>query len=347
MHEDDPASIVLDHDVLRERHVPDKLIDRGTQIEQIMDCLNPAVRKRMPIHVWLYGNSGSGKTVTAKYILDRLQEQHGVTGMVVNCWEKRSFYEILDEMVSELKILRADAHRTSFKLEKLCRHLEDRPFVIVLDEIDRIKPNERSSTLYNLHSILNVSLICISASQNVLFGLEQRVRSRLSPHVVFFPEYSSKNLLEILRHRARTALTEGSWSDNSLKLIASSANGDARVAIRSLRKAAIVAEHKHSAKIYVKNLAEEAKAVRQARCESVLDNLTCDHRIIYEIVKQQQKVLSANLREAYLCSCAKSKRKPLAPRTFSEYCNGLIHTGLITSERARVRGKVRLFTTAM
>jgi len=343
MHKDDPVSIVLDHGVLGGRHVPDKLIDREPQIEQIMDCLKPAVSQCVPIHVWLYGNSGSGKTVTAKYILNRLQEEHGVSGMIVNCWEKRSFYEILNEMVSELKILRADSHRTSFKLEKLCRHLENRPFVIVLDEIDRIKPNERSLILYNLHSTLNINLLCISTSLNILFRLEQRVHSRLSPHVVFFPEYSSKNLLEILRHRAQLALIEGSWSDNLLKSIASFANGDARVAIRSLRKAALVAEHKHSAKIHVKNLTEEAKANRQARHEAVLDNLTRDHRMIYEIVKQQQKVLSGDLWEAYLHNCSKRGRKPLASRTFSEYCSRMVQTGLIASERARVRGKVRLF----
>jgi len=45
----------------------------------------------------------------------------------------------------------------------------------------------------------------------------------------------------------------------------------------------------------------------------------------------------------YLQHCVQAKRKPLASRTFSDYVNRLAQVGLIISERARVKGKVRLF----
>ena len=37
---------------------------------------------------------------------------------------------------------------------------------------------------------------------------------------------------------------------------------------------------------------------------------------------------------------------PVASRTFSDYSNMLVHAGLIACERARMKGKVRLFKIA-
>ena len=82
---------------------------------------------------------------------------------------------------------------------------------------------------------------------------------------------------------------------------------------------------------------------RKARKTHVLNSLTQDHRMFYEIVKQKGKILSGNLWEEYLQRCSQLRRRPLSPRTFSEYANRLVQAGLIASERARVRGKVRLF----
>jgi Cdc6-related protein, AAA superfamily ATPase len=195
--------------------------------------------------------------------------------------------------------------------------------------------------------MLNAGLICISGSPKTLAELEERVASRLHPYTVSFPGYSRRELLEILMHRAERALAEGSYSLTALKQIARIARGDARAAIRMLHKAAVLADHRRVDRITTDTLKEQIEADRETRTASVLDNLTEDHRILYQIIKRQERILSGDLWEAYLDSCAKAKRKPLAPRTFSEYCNRLVHAGLIGSERARIRGKVRMFKMNM
>ena len=65
--------------------------------------------------------------------------------------------------------------------------------------------------------------------------------------------------------------------------------------------------------------------------------------MLYEIVKKEGPIQSGDLWHSYLRRCSQIKRKPLASRTFSEYANRLVQAGLISSERARVKGKVRLF----
>lgn len=256
MNDDKSGSIIVEHDVLRETYVPDQLRARQTQTEQILCCLSPVFKRRKPIHTWLYGKAGTGKTTTAIYALRRLKEKAHVKSLIINCWEKRTFYDILDEMISEFGILSADEHRTSFKLERLRSFFKDRPFVVVLDEVDQIKPWEPSSVLYNLDSVLNAGIVCISDSTRVLMELEERVRSRLNPHAIFFPCYSRQTLLEILANRAELALAKSTWSHTAMRRIAATAQGDARAAIRMLRRAAVLVDHHRLERITTKTLEE-------------------------------------------------------------------------------------------
>ncbi|MCX5637311.1 MAG: AAA family ATPase [Planctomycetota bacterium] len=343
MYETGQTSMIVEGSILRESYIPEKLFARETQIQEILRCLSPLQNKRKPINLWLYGPSGAGKTATAIYLLNHLKEKAGIKGILINCWQKDSFYEILDEIISQLRILGAEEHRTSMKLEKLRRYLNNQPFVIVLDEIDQLKPSERSTTLYNLDSLGNVGIICISNSRQPLFELEERVRSRLNPYTVFFPAYFSETLVEILTYRAETALVAGVWSKKALRQIAEMASGDARVAIRTLQATAELAENERLDAISTHTLERQWDNARQAKQDHILKSLTEDHRILYQIVKQRGQILSGDLWVEYLQHCVQAKRKPLASRTFSDYVNRLAQVGLIISERARVKGKVRLF----
>jgi Cdc6-like AAA superfamily ATPase len=104
-----------------------------------------------------------------------------------------------------------------------------------------------------------------------------------------------------------------------------------------------MAYHQRLDRITSKTLKERMKAIKDTRKVHVLNSLTQDHRILYEIVKQKGKILSGDFWEEYLQRCSLLRRRPLASRTFSDYANRLVQAGLMTSERARVRGKVRLF----
>ncbi|UCG49541.1 MAG: hypothetical protein JSU94_07125, partial [Phycisphaerales bacterium] len=277
------------------------------------------------------------------HALRHLEEKAGVKTAIVNCWERRTFYEILDDMIREFRILRAEKQRTGFKLEKLRSYLTGRPLVVLLDEIDQIKLNELSTVLYNLDSVLNAGLICISDSVQTLSSLGERVRSRLNPHIVFFPRYCRKELLDILMHRAEQALCPGSWSQDALKRITAIAHGDARVAIKMLRRAAILADHQRLHRISMARLKQQVRLAAQAERASLLNDLTQDHRMLYEIVKQKGQILSGDLWQDYVDRCTFTSRSPLSSRSFSDYANRLVQAGLVTSERARVKGKVRLF----
>jgi Cdc6-like AAA superfamily ATPase len=160
---------------------------------------------------------------------------------------------------------------------------------------------------------------------------------------VHFPAYATGDTAAILKGRARLALSKGWYSRKTLGQIAHMSCGDARVAIHTLYAAAQFAESEKLDAIRVDCLEKLWDDIKEAKLDYLLATLTEDHRILYYIVKQKGQILSRDLWQGYLRYCEQDKRRPLAARTFSDYVNRLAQIGLITSERARVKGKVRLF----
>ena len=339
---DHPTRIILDDAALREDFVPADLVARDTQARLIEARLEPLRSGRKPVHLWLHGAPGSGKTATARAVLARIQRETAVPCLVVNCWVRDTLYEILDQIVTELKIFRAEEHRSSVKMERLQRHLGNRCMIILLDEIDRIAPCERARVLYSLDAIGNTGLICISNTLGALCEVEKRIVSRINPRTVSFEPYSAGEAVEILTRRAELALGQNGCPAHLAKRIAAVSNGDARVAIQTLRNAAEAAQRAGHEAIMPSDVSAGWNDAHATTSGQMLANLTEDHRMLCQIARQQKEVLCTALWETYLDRCSQANRKPIAPRTFSAYVNQLVRLGLLTCERARVKGNVRL-----
>ena len=171
------ANVVVNPDILNETYVPPLIPGREPQIQELTHCLSPALRKKKPLHSWVFGKPGTGKTLISKFMLRKIEREAYVKGVYVNCWEHNSYYSILDKLVRELRILGAEKLNTSYKLERLELFLGKKPFVIVLDEIDQPHSKERDSIIYNLCNVGNVGLVCVCNSRSILYAAAE-VRDR-------------------------------------------------------------------------------------------------------------------------------------------------------------------------
>jgi cell division control protein 6 len=73
-------------DLLYENYHPASIIGRELQIREISLCLEPALQKVKPLHAWLYGESGTGKTLVARHILKKLQGEAYIDGIYCTNW---------------------------------------------------------------------------------------------------------------------------------------------------------------------------------------------------------------------------------------------------------------------
>jgi Cdc6-like AAA superfamily ATPase len=77
----------------------------------------------------------------------------------------------------------------------------------------------------------------------------------------------------------------------------------------------------------------------------LLRKLTDHHRLLYELIAKNKGILSGDLWRLYLKTCHTKQIKPIAVRTYSDYCNKLVELGLVQAKRAAIQGKVRQFST--
>ena len=86
---DDQPAILTDPDILSESHVPPDIPQRDAQIRELAMALQPATQQRKPIHCWVHGKPGTGKTATARWLLRKLDTEAGVRGVYVIGLAKR------------------------------------------------------------------------------------------------------------------------------------------------------------------------------------------------------------------------------------------------------------------
>jgi cell division control protein 6 len=338
--------IIANFEILSEDYVPENIPGREHQIKELKLCLDPVSKRKKPVNTWLFGPPGAGKTATSRHMLRCISQAYRVPAVYVNCWERNSLHSVLEKILSELRILGAEKPDASFKMERLQRYLKESPIILVLDEIDQPPPKERNSILYNLLELHGAGLICISNSRYFLFNLDERIKSRLNVTQIEFKPYSLDDLCYILDLRAETALIPRTWDKNLLYKICEMAEGDARIAIQTLKNAAYYAEKENRPKILLEHVCMGWKDARIIKRAYLLNKLATDHKIFYEIIKARKGIMSNQLWKTYLSEAKKQGFKPIALRTYSEYVNKLRDLGLISAERARVRGKVRVFRVA-
>jgi cell division control protein 6 len=337
------VGIVLNADILSETYVPPTIPAREPHIEELKGCMSPALKGQKPLSAWLHGTPGTGKTTVASHVLNELNARTGIPGLYVNCWKHNSFYAVLEYALTEMRKGFGDARDKHVRLSQFESLVKDRPFLLVLDEIDLVPSGERNDMIYNLATIQKTGLICISENRYPILALEGRIRSRLNPQMIEFQPYTEEQLLDILRERASRALHQDSWNGGLLKLIASKAAGDARIAIQTLRNAAVYADSEGAAAISAKHVDKGHSDTRGLKKTYELKRLTDHHRLLYRLIKERPGVSSPDLFRGYIQECESRNWKPVAGRTFSLYMQKMTELKLVRPERARVKGRVYSF----
>jgi len=69
------AKIFADRDVLRHDYIPTHLPHRDEHIQRLAGILAPALHQSKISNVFVYGKTGTGKTIVTKFVLDKLEKK--------------------------------------------------------------------------------------------------------------------------------------------------------------------------------------------------------------------------------------------------------------------------------
>ena len=138
-------SIFKNHEVLRPSHIPDKLPHRDYEIQFLGKALGSALRNNRPSNMFLYGKTGTGKTIVSKYVTKYLRQRAAEIGKnviisIINCVEVDTDYRVLArlcEVVGESVPFTGLPTDVVFKRFKAKLDSKKQLLIVIFDELDK------------------------------------------------------------------------------------------------------------------------------------------------------------------------------------------------------------------
>jgi cell division control protein 6 len=365
----DNNGIFKNKSLLQNSYQPEDIPHRGKQIKQIASILAPILRGDRTSNLFLYGKTGTGKTLSIQYIKEELLKRakkdsdFNLKIEYLNCKLKKvsdTEYRILAELTNRL-LKKSSLNEkekkdlfvpdTGLPTDSVYKRFidtidsEKQTIVLILDEIDQTTKKISDDFLYNLtrlNSELSKSQIClVGISNNLTFldELDPRVKSSLSEEEIVFPPYNALQLQEILTKRAEEVFKEGVMQDGVIAKCAALAareHGDARRALDLLRIAGELAERDNSKKINLKHLDEANDKIERDKILDVVKSEPKQFQVVLSAIIQlseknpQGHLFTGEVYNYYREICIKNKLEILTQRRVSDIIQEFDMLGIIT-----------------
>ena len=355
-------TLFLDKSVLQSSYTPDTIPHREEQTKQVAEILAPALKMELPSNLFIYGKTGTGKTLVIKHITSQLIEitrpqQVVLQALYTNCKLKRvadTEYRFIAELCRTMgKTVPPTGLPTDEVYKIFLRTIDDTKqiIILILDEIDHLINKAGDEVLYNLLRLnaelskCRISIIGISNDVQFIDYIDPRIRSSLSEEEIVFPPYNALQIQHILRDRAEKAFKKGSLNDGVVEKCAAYAareHGDARRALDLLRVAGELAEREGLPNVSVKHIdLAEDKIERDRLVDIVTTQPQQFQAVLYSSINvcaERGDVSTGEVYDFYKKLCSHIGIRPLTQRRVSDVIAELDMLGIIN---ARVISKGR------
>ncbi|WP_435320522.1 Cdc6/Cdc18 family protein [Haloarchaeobius sp. TZWSO28] len=281
-------AIFANKELLEINHLPDegRIVGRDEEISNLANAVNPAIFGQSPSNVLIFGKTGTGKSLCAKYVSNRLTETAGEEGVnaeyaYVDCAQDSTETQAVQTIAKSLNepdetdITIPDKGISTSTYYKRLWVILDQLYdvsLVILDEIDKLDNDDilmQLSRAGEAGKITNCKIGVIGISNKIKYKdrMDERVKSSLCEREYVFPPYDASQLREIMNAR-RDAFKKGVLADGVIPRAAALAareHGDARKAIDMLRYAGEIAQSKGAETVqegYVTEARERAETDR-------------------------------------------------------------------------------------
>ena len=349
-------SIFVDKKTLLPSYIPEEILYREEQLQEVANVLAPLLRLEKPSNLFIYGKTGTGKTISIKHILILMskvaaQNNLPLRCIYLNCKLKRvadTEYRLIAQLIKELGQEIPSTGLPTDEVYNIFYKLLDKEKQIVLlalDEIDQLTRKIGDEILYNLTRInaeLHKSQIClVGISNNLVFteNLDPRIKSSLSEEEIIFSPYNALQIQDILRKRGAKAFKEGTLQSGVIeKCAAFSArdHGDARRAIDLLRIAGELAEREGSSTVEIAHLDEAEKKIESDKVLNAAINQPKQFQsVLYAVLliaPTKKNFFTGEIYDVYKNLCKQTKLNILTQRRVSDIIAEMDMQGIINAK---------------
>ena len=354
----DENLIFKNRKALQATYIPETVLHRDIQINSIASILAPALKNEKPSNLFIYGKTGTGKTLSIRHVskhMLEIAEQRKISLKIIylNCKMKRiadTEYRLIAQIIKEFGqsvpptgLPTDEVYNIFFRL---IEKADNEIILIILDEIDQLIKKAGDEVIYNLtriNSEINKTQVgLVGISNNLVFTdtMDPRVRSSLSEEEIVFPPYNALQIKNILTKRAEKSFKKEVLEKGVIEKCAAYAareHGDARRALELLRVAGELAERKGLSKVRLDHLDEaEDKIEKERILEIVKTQPKQSQATLFSILllfdKGKRKVYTGDVYELYKPLCNKADLRPLTQRRISDIIGELDMLGIISAK---------------
>ena len=354
-----PQGIFKDLSMLREDYIPELIHYRSDLMKVLAQKVYaPPLARRPSSHIFVYGSSGTAKTLINKYWMHELHKESekkeiNARCFYLNCSELTNQTEAAQELYSQV----SENVPRRMGLKYYTDHffeIIDKKYkfvIIILDEAEKILKKKDEDRLFyillrnrELEKCKNVwvTLVVISNRMNLKELLCEGTQSSFGINWLFFPRYTSRQLFNILEDRTKLAFNESVISSDIVHQIAEYTNqlgGDARLAISYLKETGLIAEEKKAKKVGVEDFEEAKRILEEKAIMQELANLSKSEKLVYFSVAvavtynkkhtNQQKADVPLIYDIYIQLSKKMRLDNLSERHIRNHLEKIKNTDLI------------------
>jgi len=362
-------NILKNPNVLTESYVPEYLLFREKELTEIARHFGKYASGVHPGPLLIHGPSGTGKTHAIKLVTRtyaEFVEESNINSKIlyINC-KDRTYYQTLITLLHQLGINFPERGLgTGEAVDALVTYLknsEERP-IFVFDEIDKLKKTHKdkedpmNALIYRMSRLDEVIdkeeplIVMISNKANILERIEHATIAKFVPRTLYFREYNTDELFEILMDRAEKALLPGSFDDEPIRYLAKlikQNEKDLRWGFKILIEAALMTSEK-----LTKDFINEAMKIVERNILHIMINSLTNHQLVllWSIAfLEENKILpvTGEVYHTYKLVCEELGWRPRSMRHVMHYITPKIESiGLITSREkglGRKKGRTLVF----
>lgn len=341
-------------------YIPPELVGRDTEISNLASMMRGLFSDNSSGRSIITGRVGSGKTaMTRRFCKDveaKFANKRLIKAIHINCRNTTTKPQVFQRLIRTFDERHPDRGLGSDELLRSIRRLmrkDEAHYIIVLDEVDHLLRRSGDDVLYQLLRIDEgeetqgtLSLILIS-QEDVLNFLESAVISRFgrSNHLRL-QSYNEQGLYKIAKQRAELALVPGSYGDEVLRLVAeaSSAAGDARVAIEILEGAAKKCENAGRKEITIKDV----NAIANTQPQIIVDGAELETLPVHAMMillaicrrlNKEGEISTGEAEKLYHVACEGYEVKARGHTTVWKYIKMMVDCNFIMSRNSSLKNK--------
>jgi len=351
-------SIFINKESLSIKYTPDTIPHREECISNLAKILAPALKHEKPSNVFIFGKTGTGKSLCTSYVCSQLEQiaaKKGVNLSViyVNC-KMRKVADTEYRLIAQLsRKFGQDIPATGLPTDEVYnlffKAIDTPPtktIILVLDEVDTLIKKCGDGILYNLtrinQELKNAKVAIVGISNDIMFisNVDPRVKSSLNQEELVFPPYDATQLKDILTERSKIAFSPETITDGVLSKCAAYAareHGDARRALDLLRVAGELAERLNKDKLEESDVDSADEKIESETIEEVVKKLPKQSQaVLYSAIlilrSREPPVYTGEVFDVYKSICVRTASKPLTQRRVSDLISELDMLGVMNAK---------------